>query len=78
MSINKIQFQKGLSMAEFMEQYGTEDQCHAALVASRWPSGFVCAECGGTRHITFERKGLHYWQCQACRTQATAICGTIF
>ena len=34
MGINKIQFQKGLSMAGFMENYGTEDKCHAALVAS--------------------------------------------
>ena len=31
MSINHVQFQKGLSMAEFFERYGSEDQCHAAL-----------------------------------------------
>ena len=78
MGINKIQFQKGLSMVEFMERYGTEEKCQAALVDSRWPSGFVCPECGGTRHSTFERKGLHYWQCSTCREQTTAICGTIF
>lgn len=78
MGINTVQFQKGLSMAEFMERYGTEEQCHAALVASRWPTGFVCPGCGCTRHGTFERKGLRYWQCSACRTQTTATCGTIF
>ena len=33
MSINHVQFQKGLSMAEFFERYGSEGQCHAALVA---------------------------------------------
>ncbi len=27
MAKNKIQFQKGLSMSEFMKIYGTEDQC---------------------------------------------------
>ena len=54
MGINKVQFQKGLSMAEFMERYGTEEKCHAALVALRCPNGFVCPECGGTRHCTFE------------------------
>lgn len=78
MGIDKIQFQKGLSMAEFMERYGTEEKCQAALVGSRWPSGFVCPECGGARHSTFERKGLQYWQCARCREQTTAICGTIF
>lgn len=78
MGINKIQFQKGMSMAEFIENYGTEEKCHAALVASRWPQGFVCPNCGETHHSTFERKGLQYWQCSICREQTTAICGTIF
>ncbi len=78
MGINRVQFQKGLSIAEFMERYGTEEKCHAALVASRWPTGFVCPECGCTRHGTFERKGLRYWQCSACRAQTTVTCGTIF
>lgn len=29
------------------------------------------------RHCTFERKGLQYWQCSACREKTTATCGTI-
>lgn len=78
MSINHIQFQRGLPMAEFMARYGTEERCHAALVASRWPHGFVCPDCGGTRHCTFLRSGLRYWQCSACREQTTATSGTVF
>ncbi len=78
MGINRVQFQKGLSMGEFMNRYGTEEKCHAAVVAQRWPNGFVCPECGETRHCTFERKGLTYWQCSACREQTTVICGTVF
>lgn len=61
-----------------MERYGTQAQCHAALVASRWPAGFVCPHCAGTRHCTFERKGLQYWQCSACGKQTTVTSGTIF
>ena len=71
MGINKVQFQKGLSIAAFMDRYGTEEQCHAALVASRWATGFVCPSCGCLRHCTFVRKGLQYWQCLACREQTT-------
>ena len=78
MGINKVQFQKGLSMTQFMEQYGTEEQCHAAVVALRWPNGFVCPDCGETHHYRFERKGLTYWQCAACRMQTTVMAGTIF
>jgi len=69
MGINKIQFQKALSMAEFMQRYGTEEKCHMAVVDLRWPDGFVCPECGETRHRSFDRKGLTYWQCSACRAQ---------
>lgn len=78
MGINRIQFQKGLSMAKFMASYGTNEQCHAALVSMRWPKGFVCPECGETHHSTFVRKGLRYWQCASCREQTTVMCGTIF
>ena len=36
---NKVQFQKGLSETEFNKAYGSEEQCHAALVNWRWPNG---------------------------------------
>ena len=61
-----------------MQRYGTHEQCHAQLVASRWPQGFACPNCAGTQHSSFERKGLRYWQCSACREQTTVTCGTIF
>jgi hypothetical protein len=70
MAINKVQFQKGLSIAQFMGRYGTK-KCHAALVVLRWPTGFVGPSCAGSRHCTFERKGLQYWQYSVCREQTT-------
>ena len=78
MAINRVQFQKGLSMAEFMDQYGTEQKCHAALVASRWPDGFRCPQCGDARHGSFVRQARQYWQCRRCRHQSTVTAGTIF
>ena len=56
MAINHVQFQKGLSMAAFMDKYGTQKQCHAALVASRWPEGFRCPYCGD-EHTTYSLAG---------------------
>ena len=38
MARNRVQFQKGLSEAEFEELYGTEDKCRAVVMASRWPN----------------------------------------
>jgi transposase-like protein len=78
MGMNRVQFQKGLSMAEFLEHYGTEEKCHAALVASRWPQGFCCPHCTHERHSTFVRQGRQYWQCQRCRHQTTVTAGTVF
>uniref|UniRef100_UPI000373A83D transposase n=2 Tax=Solimonas variicoloris TaxID=254408 RepID=UPI000373A83D len=71
MSMNRVQFQKGLSLGEFMKRYGSEAQCIAALKQSRWPDGFVCPACGDTRHSVFERDAREHFQCCRCRQQTT-------
>lgn len=78
MAINQVQFQKGLSMTEFIRQYGTEAQCEAALIASRWPDGFICPDCGVADHSWFQRDGRQYWQCSVCRHQFSVTSGTVF
>jgi hypothetical protein len=76
MARNKVQFQKGLSEARFATLYGTEDRCREAVFSWRWPSGFVCPRCGGTRHSLVKTRALY--QCAACRRQTSLIAGTIF
>jgi ribosomal protein L37AE/L43A len=78
MTMNQVQFQPGLSMAEFMDRYGSDDKCEAALIESRWPGGFACPECDGKRSSSFRREGRLYFQCAACRHQCSVISGTIF
>lgn len=75
---NRIQFQPGLSMDEFFQHYGTETQCEAALERARWPSGFICPECGSVKHSRFLVDGHQVWQCAHCRAQATLRSGTLF
>jgi ribosomal protein L37AE/L43A len=65
-------------MPEFLERYGSEAQCAAALEAARWPNGFVCPVCGGTARTSFVRGSLRYWQCGSCVHQCSLISGTIF
>jgi ISXO2-like transposase domain/Transposase zinc-ribbon domain len=76
MARNAVQFQRGLSTAQFQALYGTEEQCHAALVVMRWPEGFVCPKCQGKAHAFCKPKRL--FQCSACRVQTSARAGTIF
>jgi ribosomal protein L37AE/L43A len=79
MPMNRVQFQKGLSMPESLGRYGTEERCEQALVAARWPSGFVCPACGVIEsRTTFRRRGRLYWQCAGCQHQCSVTSGTVF
>ena len=78
MARNKVQFQKGLSEAQFDELYGTEERCHAELARLRWPHGFECPDCGGHGHCVVKRGARQLFQCNACRKQTSMKAGTIF
>jgi transposase-like protein len=75
MSKNAVQFQKGMSLSEFLAQYGTVAQCEEALLAWRWPEGFVCPECGHTGYCILGRS---LYQCDRCRRQTSLTAGTLF
>lgn len=76
MARNQVQLQKGLGMAEFLARYGTEDQCHDALVKMRWPDGFVCPKCAARRYSFCAPKKL--FQCSSCHLQTSVRAGTVF
>jgi predicted RNA-binding Zn-ribbon protein involved in translation (DUF1610 family) len=54
MAMNRIQFQAGLSLPSFLEQYRTEAQCEAALELARWHQGFRCPACGEVGHYVLK------------------------
>lgn len=54
MARNKVQFQKGLSEAEFERLFGTEEQCLAQVIAWRWPKGIECPQCEDTRYCVIK------------------------
>lgn len=78
MAQNRVQYQKGLSMPEFFERFGTQERCEAAVIAWRWPEGFVCPRCDGGWHSEFRRHGRLYFQCSGCRHQCSVLSGTVF
>lgn len=77
-AINKIQMQRGMSLTEFTQRFGSEAQCQSVLIALRWPQGFVCPGCGHPHASEFVRGGLRYWQCHECRHQTSLYSGTMF
>jgi hypothetical protein len=77
MAINPIQMQPGLSLTEFLADYGTEAQCEAALKQARWPQGFRCARCNGATASEFMRGKTPLWECLACGHQTSLTAGTM-
>ncbi len=76
MARNKIQFQKGLSLAAFLKQYGSEERCFTALYDWRWPNGFECPFCGHNECCQLTVRKLQ--QCNRCHQQTSVTAGTIF
>lgn len=76
MARNSVQFQKGLSLPDFLAAYGTERQCHDALVKMKWPDRFRCPECGHQGHCHLEKRKL--FQCNRCHHQTSVRAGTIY
>lgn len=79
MKMNRIQFQPGLSLNQFIAQDGQEQQCESTLESARWPHGFICPTCSNSQHGIYRRgRRIKVFQCNACRGQTTLTEGTIF
>jgi transposase-like protein len=73
---NKVQFQKSMSLHQFMEQFGSESQCQAYFYRTRWSGGFRCPNCGHDKHCQLKSRPVY--QCNRCHHQASLIAGTLF
>lgn len=76
MARNPVQFQYGLSLSTFLSDYGSEEQCSAALFKWRWPKGFICPNCGRNKYCKIAHHSL--CQCNYCHRQTSVTAGTLF
>jgi len=76
MKRSRVQFQKGLSLQQFLNKYGQEEQCQRAIFRAKWPNGWICQHCGSIEFYTLKIRLLY--QCKHCRSQPPLISGTIF
>jgi hypothetical protein len=60
-----------MSLPEFLQRFGTEQQCAEAVMAERWPEGFRCPGCGGAAHCVINSRAL--FQCGTCRRQTGGV-----
>lgn len=78
MKKNKIQLQAGMSLSQFIDSYGTEEQCETVLEKSRWPGGYLCPKCNCSHPYIYRKSTLKVFQCSNCRKQVSLTEGTIF
>jgi len=63
------------SVEELERRFATEENCRDYLVSLRWPNGFRCPACKGTKAVLVRAT---LFQCSNCRRQTSATAGTIF
>ena len=76
MAKNPVQFQKGLGLYEFLEDYGSEEQCREALYRLRWPNGYVCPHCGNTTGCEIKERKVYHKR-QRIRALAAIVAGCL-
>ncbi len=74
---NRVQFQKGLSLTQFLQDYGSEAHCEQALFDARWPDGLSCPRCDGARFCRLSTRRATF-QCNHCKRQVSLLAGTVF
>ncbi len=72
----KIQFQEGISLNDFMSEYGTEAQCTEALFNMKWSEGYKCKHCDHRSYSYITRDKLY--RCNNCNRSTTLKSGTVF
>ena len=77
MPSNRVQFQPGLSLPEFLSGFGTEAQCAEAVKRARWPDGFRCPRCDAAEHYVVGHGSRKLFQCNACRHQTSVTAGSL-
>jgi hypothetical protein len=78
MRLREIQFQRGRSMAGFLERYCTEDGLRGGADRLALAAGLACPVCGGPAGCSFRRESRLFGRCASCRHQSSVIGGTIF
>jgi len=64
------------TVIEFEERFATEASCIAYLREHRWPKGFECPKCGGTK--SWAVRGGRQDECAKCGRQTSITAGTTF
>ena len=66
-----------MSRTAFAARFPDDAACAGHLYEKRWPNGFACPQCQGTKAWTLDSKPFTF-ECAACGRQTSVTAGTIF
>ena|GEM_PF-488732 len=61
----------------FRLRFRSEAACYRFLFRMKWPSGFVCPQCGFRRAYTIRTRRWPLYECRFCRHQTTLYAGSV-
>lgn len=64
-----------MTLIEFQQNFGTEEQCRQFLFNKRWSEGYSCPKCRHNEYFNIISR--HLYQCKACNHQASVTAGTV-
>lgn len=65
-------------LQSFDSRFQNETDCVNAIIAMKWPNGFVCPRCAYTEYTRLSSRRLPLFECGRCGYQASPLVGTIF
>ena len=63
------------TLQEFRQQFSTDAVCLEYLAQSRWPDGFVCPKCCGSRYWVIKEP--FGYECAGCGRRTSPTAGTV-
>lgn len=69
---------RSTTLQGFIATHATEEQCLSALISKRWPQGWSCPHCGGTKHYRLKTRRVLQCARRGCRKQTSVTAGTLF
>ncbi|WP_036619138.1 transposase, partial [Paenibacillus macerans] len=73
-----MEINAGTELQPFSSRFNSEQACMEALIAMKWPNGFVCPRCTYTRCSRLTSRHIPLFECGKCKHQTSPLVGTIF
>ncbi|WP_230877026.1 transposase [Paenibacillus macerans] len=73
-----MEINAGTELQSFSSRFNSEQDCMEALIAMKWPNGFVCPRCAHTRCSRLTSRHIPLFECGKCKHQTSPLVGTIF